>query len=121
MSTTNFILILSSVLLNASAQLFLKAGVNALGDLNLKGLVTTGLRILLEPYICSGLVCYIFSIAIWILALSKTEVSVAYPMLSIGYVVNILAARYLFGEVISLQKLFGIVVIILGVYLITRP
>jgi multidrug transporter EmrE-like cation transporter len=68
----------------------------------------------------TGLICYVFSVGIWIVALSKVPVSVAYPMLSVGYVVNAIAAWYLFGEVISAQKLAGIAVIIFGVYLIAR-
>ena len=46
---------------------------------------------------------------VWILALSRVEVSVAYPMLSIGYVVNAVAAYFLFGEAVTLQRLLGVV------------
>jgi multidrug transporter EmrE-like cation transporter len=52
--------------------------------------------------------------------LSRTPVSVAYPMLSIGYIVNALAAWYLFAEVLTLTRLAGIGVIIVGVVLVTR-
>lgn len=122
MTLINFILILSGVLLNAAAQLLLKAGTNALGHLSFErsNLLTTVLRIGFEPHIIGGLSCYVFSVAIWIVALSKVPVSVAYPMLSIGYVVNAAAAWYLFGEVMSLQKILGITVIIIGVYLVAR-
>jgi multidrug transporter EmrE-like cation transporter len=44
----------------------------------------------------------------------------AYPMLSIGYVVNAIAAWYLFGEYISVQRMAGIAIIIVGVYLVAR-
>ena len=122
MTLVNFILILTGVLLNAAAQLLLKAGTNALGHLSFEreNLLTTVLRIGFEPHIIGGLSCYVFSVAIWIVALSKVPVSVAYPMLSIGYVVNAAAAWYLFGEVMSLQKILGITVIIIGVYLVAR-
>jgi multidrug transporter EmrE-like cation transporter len=68
----------------------------------------------------AGLACYVASVAIWIIALSKVPVSVAYPMLSIGYVVNAIAAWYLFGEYLSAQKLIGIAVIIIGVLLVAK-
>ena len=55
-----------------------------------------------------------------ILALSRVDVSIAYPMLSIGYVVNALAAWALFGEVLSAGKLAGIGIIILGVFVLAR-
>jgi drug/metabolite transporter (DMT)-like permease len=41
-------------------------------------------------------------------------------MLSLGYVVNALAAWWLFGEVVTLQRAIGIGVILLGVYLVAR-
>jgi multidrug transporter EmrE-like cation transporter len=54
------------------------------------------------------------------LGLSRVEVSIAYPMLSIGYVLNAVAAWYLFGESLTAQKLVGIAFIILGVFLVAR-
>lgn len=122
MSLITFCLILSGVLLNALAQLLLKAGTNSIGEFKFSQatLVPTVLRVAFEPYILGGLACYVVSLVIWIVALSKTEVSVAYPMLSIGYVVNAIAAAYLFGEMITDLKLIGLLTIIIGVYLIAR-
>ena len=122
MSLINLVLILTGVLLNALAQLSLKAGTNALGQLNFSraAVISTILKIGLEPYIIAGLFLYVFSFAIWIVALSKVPVSIAYPMLSIGYVINAAAACYLFGEDLSIQKITGIAVIMLGVFLVVR-
>jgi multidrug transporter EmrE-like cation transporter len=122
MSLLTFTLVLIGVLLNAAAQLFLKAGTNALGQLydNQSGIFVSLLRVTFEPHILSGLTCYVFSVGIWIIALSKAPVSIAYPMLSIGYVVNTFAAWYLLGEEISLQKILGVVIIIFGVYVLAR-
>jgi multidrug transporter EmrE-like cation transporter len=122
MSIFTFILILCGVLLNAAAQLWLKAGTNALGALSFgrSAVLSTASSVAFEPHIVAGLTCYVLSVGIWIVALSKVPVSVAYPMLSIGYVVNAVAAWYLFGEIISAQKFAGIAVIIIGVYLVAR-
>ena len=60
------------------------------------------------------------SVVVWLLVLSRVQVSYAYPMLSIGYIVNAVAAYYLFGEDLSFIRIAGIVVIIMGVYLISR-
>ena len=73
-----------------------------------------------SPHILGGLTCYVISVVVWILALSRVEVSIAYPMLSIGYVVNAAAAWWLFGEAVSLTRLVGIGVIIVGVYIVAR-
>jgi multidrug transporter EmrE-like cation transporter len=54
------------------------------------------------------------------MALSRVEVSIAYPLLSVGYVVNALAAWYLFGEAVTMMRIVGIGVIILGVFIVAR-
>jgi multidrug transporter EmrE-like cation transporter len=122
MSIFNFGLILSGVVLNAVAQLLLKAGTNALGALNFSRteIFPTVLRIAMEPYIFGGLVCYVFSFVVWIAALSRVDVSIAYPMLSIGYLINAVAAWYLLGEMISPQKITGLATIMLGVFILAR-
>jgi multidrug transporter EmrE-like cation transporter len=118
----SFLLIIAGVLLNAGAQLLLKAGTNAFGDMGLDRtkIILSAFRIVTEPHIFGGLACYVISVAIWILALSRVSVSVAYPMLSIGYVVNAVAAWYLFGEALSVSKLAGIGFIIVGVIFVAR-
>jgi multidrug transporter EmrE-like cation transporter len=115
-------LVLTGVMLNAAAQLLLKAGTNAIGhfDFQLANLLPIGLKVALEPHILGGLACYAVSVVVWILALSRVEVSIAYPMLSLGYVVNAVAAWWLFGEVLNAMRLAGIAVIIVGVVLVAR-
>jgi multidrug transporter EmrE-like cation transporter len=117
-----FSLVLTGVLLNACAQLLLKAGTNRVGEFafSLANVIPVGSRLALNPYIAGGLACYVVSVVVWILALSRIPVSIAYPMLSIGYVVNALAAWALFGEALGPQKLAGIAFIIVGVFLVAR-
>jgi len=103
--------ILVGVLLNAAAQLLLKAGTNAM---------PLGVRLALEPHILGGLACYVVSVVVWVVALSRVPVSIAYPMLSIGYVVNAIAARYLLGETLTPMRLVGIGIIVLGVFIVAR-
>lgn len=122
MTALSFALILAGVLLNAVAQLLLKAGTNAVGsfEFTAAGIVPAGLRLAVEPHILGGIACYVVSVVVWILALSRVEVSIAYPMLSIGYVVNALAAWYLFGEAVTPLRLVGIGIIILGCFVVAR-
>lgn len=110
------------VLLNAAAQLLLKAGTNRVGEFafSLDNLVPIGAKLVANPPIIAGLACYVVSVVVWILALSRVPVSVAYPMLSVGYVVNAFAAYLLFGESITVQKLVGIGFIVIGVFLVAR-
>lgn len=122
MTAIAFTLILTGVLLNAAAQLLLKAGTNAVGhfDFQLANVIPIGLKIACQPFIIGGMACYAVSVVVWILALSRVPVSIAYPMLSIGYVVNAVIAHYWFGEVLALQKLLGIGFIIIGLLLVAN-
>ncbi len=122
MNALSFSLVMSGVLLNATAQLLLKAGTNAVGvfEFSAHNVMPIGWKIATQPYILSGIGCYVVSVVVWILALSRAEVSVAYPMLSIGYVVNALAAWYLFGEAVTATRLIGIGIIVLGVFIVAR-
>ena len=122
MSAVSFSLILTGVLLNAGAQLLLKAGTNAVGhfEFTLENALPVGLRLALEPHILGGIFCYVISLVVWIMGLSRIPVSVAYPMLSIGYIINAVAAWYLFGESLTTLRLSGIGFIIVGVFLVAR-
>ena len=122
MRSADLALILTGVLLNAVAQLLLKAGSRVIAGVPLTfgNAWTIMERIAINPPILGGLVCYAISVVVWILALSRVEVSVAYPMLSIGYVVNAVAAWYLFGEALTAQRMVGIGTIIVGVFLVAR-
>jgi len=122
MNLLSFGLILLGVLLNAGAQLLLKAGTNAVGHFAFSrdNILPVGWQLATEPHIMGGLACYVISVVVWIMALSRVEVSIAYPMLSIGYVVNAIAAWYLFGEALGVARLTGIGIIIIGVYVVAR-
>ncbi len=122
MSAASLVFIMAGVLLNATAQLLLKAGTNAIGrfEFTADNIVPIGMKLALEPHIAGGVACYVVSLVVWLIGLSRVDVSIAYPMLSIGYVINALAAWYLFGESLTAQKLVGIGFIVLGVVLVTR-
>jgi multidrug transporter EmrE-like cation transporter len=115
-------LILTGVMLNALAQLLLKAGARTLAGLpvSFAEAGVLAMRAVQSGPILGGLACYVVSVAVWILALTRVPVSVAYPMLSVGYVVNALAAWVLFAEQLSLQRVAGIGVIIAGCWLVAR-
>ena len=122
MNLPTFLLILTGVLLNAGAQLLLKAGVTPLGVLSvgLHNLLPTTLRVLGQWPIVAGLACYVISVGVWIVGLSRVDVSLAYPMLSLGYVVNALAAWWLFGEALGPMRWAGMLLILGGVWLMSR-
>jgi multidrug transporter EmrE-like cation transporter len=122
MKATSLLLILVSVGLNAAAQLLLKQGTKALGlvatDASTGGTIL--LQAALNPWVWTGLATYVVSVALWILVLSRVEVSYAYPMVSLGYVMAAVAAKLLWNEELSLSRIIGIGVICLGVFLVSR-
>jgi multidrug transporter EmrE-like cation transporter len=115
-------LILLGVLLNAAAQLLLKQGMLHIGyfEFSLANIWPIFTKVALNPYIFLGLSAYVVSVGVWLLVLSRVEVSYAYPMLSIGYIVNAIAAYYLFHENLSMMRILGIALTVLGVYFISR-
>jgi drug/metabolite transporter (DMT)-like permease len=122
MSSTAFAFLFSGVLLNALAQLLLKAGTNALGVITFTRDNWTSLatRMALEPHFIGGAACYGLSLVVWIIGLSRVPVSIAYPMLSLGYVLNAIGAHYLLGETVTAGRIGGIGLIIVGVWLVAR-
>jgi len=122
MSPVSFALIFTGVMLNAAAQILMKAGTNSIGyfEFSRDNILPIGLKLATEWHIVVALFCYALSVVIWVLALSRVPVSIAFPMLSMAYVVNAVAAWYLLGEAFNPAKLLGMGVIILGVIIISR-
>jgi len=122
MSVAAFVFLMTGVLLNAAAQLLLKAGTNALGVITLTrdGWPETLMRMATQGHFVLGAACYVVSLFVWILGLSRVPVSIAYPLLSVGYIVNAIAAHYLFGEAVTATRWLGIGCIVVGVWLVAR-
>ncbi len=122
MNAATFGFIFTGICLNAAAQLLLKAGTNAVGAIHLTSdnWFGTGVKLATQLPILAGLTCYVVSVMVWIIGLSRVDVSIAYPLLSLGYILNAVGAWYFLGEAVSLQRMLAIAVIILGVALLTR-
>ena len=116
-------LILASVSCNAFAQILLKKGVISLGNFSFdaSSLLSKILPLAMNPWIIAGLSSYVVSVGLWLLVLSRAEVSAAYPFLSVGYIIVALAGWYFFKESLTLIRLAGIALICIGVILIARP
>jgi len=115
-------LILAGVLLNAAAQIVIKKGMMEIGnfEFSVQNILPIGFKVMQCPYIILGILFYIVSLGLWLMVLSRVDVSYAYPMLSVGYIVAALFGKYFFGEPVGLVRWAGIIVICIGVYLITR-
>ena len=115
-------LILFGVFLNAIAQMLLKQGMRTIGvfAFTLENVIPIGVKVSLNPFVITGIFCYVTSVVIWIMVLSRVEVSYAYPLLSVGYIFTAFGGHFLFGENFGPDRWLGIVIICLGVYLVTK-
>jgi len=114
--------ILVSIFFNVLGQFFIKIGVGKISPLSISvhNIVPDIAHIVFYPQIFTGLFLYAVGSIFWIFALSKTELSVAYPMLSLGYVFVLILSALVLKENISVIKILGVCVIIFGIFLISR-
>ena len=120
-SKTVFALILLSVVLSVVGQLSMKSGMQSIGKLELLQVLLTSkiVDIILNPLVILGLLSYSIAAVIWLAVLSKAELSYAYPMIAMGYIITSVVAWILFKENMTVLRFLGIVSIISGVYLIS--
>ena len=122
MKPADFGVLVIGVLLNAFAQLWLKAATKVSGPLVATDatVMSRAWQLLTVPSLWYALSAYGLSVIVWIVGLSRVPVSQAYPLLSLGYVLNIGLAWWLFGEVPNAQRVIGVGVIVAGVVLVAR-
>lgn len=116
----NLILIIATVCLNTAGQFMMKAGINKIGKIGLANMADSFLKVITSGYIISGFCSYAVSAVLWILILSRSELSWAFPMVSLSYVITALLAPVLLNETFSIQRFVGILVICVGVFLVSR-
>ena len=113
------ILILTCVIIGVFGQLFMKRGMNSIGNIDLKELFSPRIfSIVFQRYVFLGITLYILASIIWLDVLSKAELSFAYPLIGIGYIFTSILAWLFFGEKLTLIRVLGILLICSGVYLI---
>ncbi|GGI19602.1 EamA family transporter [Oxalicibacterium faecigallinarum] len=110
-------LALFCVCLTATAQVLLKMGMSApaMQQAMTHGLPSVFWLAVTSPLIWGGMVCFGASAGLWLLVLGKLEVSMAYPLISLGVVLTTLAGIFLLGESVSLYKIAGVALVIAGV------
>jgi len=114
--------ILISVLFNVFGQLSMRKGMMIFGEVNLSlgNFPSTVIQVFTKPFVILGLISYAMGTIFWLTALSKVELSFAYPVLSLGYVLIFFLSWILLGEKVSFIRFSGIALICLGFLLIAR-
>lgn len=111
-------LVLASVAFGAVGQLTLKAAMNGLGQLQFS--VDTLLRMATSPLLLIGIAIFGISTLLWLLALTKADLSFAYPFLSLTYIAVLIGGALLFHERVTLVRVLGFAVIVTGVWIVAR-
>lgn len=120
MNTVTLAMVLIAVVLNTAAQFVLKAGAHRLAQLTDTGWTQMLMGAAFSPHILGGLALYVASFGLWVGVLAKLDVSLAYPLLSLGYVLAAVAAYFWLGEPFTANKAIGIALIVAGVYFLAQ-
>jgi len=112
------LLIVFSVACSSLAQLLLKVGMSGPKLALNANWQDTIAAALLTPAVLAGLGLYVFGALVWLLVLSKADLSFAYPFVGIGFILTLLLARFALNESVSLQRAAGTLLIALGVAMV---
>lgn len=115
------ILLIFNVLLTVFGQILLKQGVSAVGRIGgFRELIPKLTQVIFNPYVLGGISIYGFTTFVWLVILSRVKLSIAYPMLSLGYVLAIPFSWLFFKEDIPRVRIIGAIIICIGVYLVAQ-
>jgi len=100
-------------------QLGMKKGMTTIGNIEVKDILSTRIfEVVFQKYVFIGMLFYVLSSLLWLVILSKAELSFVYPLISIGYIITAIFGKFFFNENLSFFRLFGILLICGGVYMI---
>jgi drug/metabolite transporter (DMT)-like permease len=117
-----FALLLIAISLTVTGELLLKTAMNRHGELNvsISTLVPTAIRLFTNPFVLGGFALVFSGALFWLGVLSRWPLSVAYPLLSISYIIGIIASVLVLKEKVSWLQVLGVLVIVVGVVLVSR-
>jgi len=116
----NFLLLFISISLAIVGQILMKQGMMMFGKFPVTQLLVNILPMVFQPYVFLGIMCFGVSSIFWLVILSRIDLSMAYPLVSVAYVVVAIFSYFVFKENVSLIRWLGIITICLGVFLISR-
>ena len=116
-----YFILATSIILNALANIFIKAGMNRMSKQSVSGIKTVVLQWILNPFIILGLICFSAALGCYSYVLSKINVSIAYPVnTSLGIIIVIAVSALFLGEKITITQGIGFILIMVGVWLVAK-
>ncbi|WP_106496540.1 EamA family transporter [Lentibacillus sp. Marseille-P4043] len=109
--------IFGTIFFTVYGQLILKWKIDRAGNLPEAGIdkLLFLLRLLLDPVILSGFLSAFVASLFWMAAMTKFDISYAYPFMSLSFVLVFLLSIFLFQEPVNVQKIAGLGLIVLGI------
>ncbi len=117
-----YLAIFITILCTVAGQLMFKYATNSLGEMpaTLADGATFLIKAMLNIYIIGGFFLAFVASLSWIFAVSRMELSLAYPFTSLNFVFVMIFSAIIFQEQLSLLRVLGVLAICLGVFLISR-
>jgi multidrug transporter EmrE-like cation transporter len=123
MTLSIVLFIISSVSLSAFAQIVLKMGMSnakVQNDLLIAGNLFEKLFVALtNVYVVAGISMYLFSMILWLVVLSKIDVSVAYPFVGLGFIITMGLGFLILNEQITTMRVMGTILVVCGVLMVS--
>ncbi|MEG3838946.1 transporter [Microcoleus sp. herbarium14] len=120
MSRGVFLVLLAAILCSVVGQFSLKAGAKILGPIGAANLVEKVIAMATQPLIVAGLALYAVSSVGFIVVLSRANISIVSPLLSISYLFTVLGGKIVFNEPLPPLRLVGVGLIMTGVIFVLR-
>jgi multidrug transporter EmrE-like cation transporter len=117
---TPFLIVFVAVCFSVTGELFLKHGMSQIGPFGLSDLLPKLRQILTHPSILVGFTSIGVGAVFWLAALARVDLSWAYPILAMGYILAMILSGLFLHEAISPVRWLGAVIIIVGVILVSR-
>lgn len=117
-----YIGILGCIVCTVYGQLVLKWRLSLLGQMpaGVSGKAGYFAKALLDPFVLSGFGSAFIASLFWMYAMTKFEVSFAYPFMSLAFIAVLLLSALLFHEALTFGKVLGMCLICLGILASSR-
>ena len=108
-----------AIILGIFGQILMKKGMMNTGQISVKELISRKfLSVVFEKFVFSGIFLYVLSSVFWLVVLSQEELSFAYPLVAVGYIFTAILSKIFFKENLTMLRIFGIILITAGAYLL---
>jgi|WetSurSiteA1Bulk_404760.scaffolds.fasta_scaffold00392_9 drug/metabolite transporter (DMT)-like permease len=111
-----------TILFTVYSQLIMRWQVSLAGQLpyDTLGKIRFIVELLLNPWVLSGIISTFFAGVSWMLAMTRFEISYAFPFVSLNYILILIASVFLFNELFTITKFVGSLLVIIGIIVIAR-